>query len=291
MHAIATSRIMIQGMSAPLPSPVVLTAAHLTARLQTDPAGVVNAPARQNPGIVIHVGRSVHIACTRDGRCHRGLSVHGDVDIVPSGVASRWELKDDDTALILGVSAKFLRTIAEESGQDPRHIDIVNRFQIRDLQLEHMGWAVKAEMESGFPNGNLFLDGLATAIAIHLLKRHSSQSPIQVESSVRLAGYRLKRVLGYIEDHIGDELSVADLAAVAGLSISHFGATFRASVGQSVHQYVTRRRVDRAQTLLRQDGHLVGDVALATGFAHGSHLAYHMRRLLGVSPRDLVAKR
>jgi AraC family transcriptional regulator len=273
----------------PYPRPLVLRGTQLSARLQTDPAGVVESAARPNPGIVIHVGRSVQITCNRAGRSHRGISVHGDVDIIPSGVPSRWELKDDDTALILGVSTSLLQSLAAEYGREPGRVEIVNRFQIRDPHLEHIGWAVKAEMESGQPNGNLYLDGLAMAIAVHLLNRHSSESTPPAARAV-MSAYRLKRVLAYIDDRIGDDLSLAALAAVAGLSVSHFSASFRASVGQSVHQYVTRRRVDRAQALLRQQTEPISQIALATGFAHASHLAYHMRRLYGISPRNLAGK-
>jgi AraC family transcriptional regulator len=259
--------------------------------VQTDPAGVVEAPGRPNPGIVIHVGRPVHIACTRAGRTHRGTSVHGDVDIVPCGVPSRWELKDEDTALIIGVSAEFLRTLCERAGHDPARLEIANRFQVRDAQLEHIGWAVKAELEAGFPNGDLYLEGLAMAMGVHLLNRHSSGAPLPAERSAPMPGYRLKKVLGYIEDHLAGDLSVAALAGIAGLSVSHFAACFRATVGQSVHQYVTARRVDHAQELLRNANQPVSEVAAATGFAHGSHLAYHMRRLLGVSPSESVRDR
>jgi AraC family transcriptional regulator len=101
----------------------------------------------------------------------------------------------------------------------------------------------------------------------------------------------LKKVLAYIDDCIGDDLSLTALAAVAGLSTSHFSASFRASVGQSVHQYVTGRRVDRAQALLGQQTQPISQVAIATGFAHASHLAYHMRRLRGISPSNLRGKR
>jgi AraC family transcriptional regulator len=145
-------------------------------------------------------------------------------------------------------------------------------------------------VESGQPNGSLYLDGLATAIAVHLLNRHSAASSAPSEARAVISGYRLKNVLAYIEDHIGDNLSLAALAAVAGLSISHFSASFRASVGQSVHQYVTRRRVERAQDLLRQQTEPISQIAIATGFAHASHLAYHMRRLLGISPRHFAGK-
>ena len=277
-------------MATPAHQTIVLTGTHLVARLQTDPAGVVDAPARQNPGIVIHVGRSVHIRCNRAGRGHQGISVHGDVDIVPSGVGSRWELKEADTALIIGVSTSLLENVAAEYGLDPVRIEIVNRFQIRDPQLEHIGWAVKAEMESGCRNGHLYLDSLAAAISVHLLNRHSSESPARPEANARMAGYRLKKVLAYIDDHIGGNLSLAEFAAAAGLSISHFSASFRASDGESVHQSPTRRRVDRAQVLLRQRTDSISQIAIATGFAHASHLAYHVRRLLGVSPRDLAGK-
>src|SRR5580693_8857002 len=146
-------------------NPAVLSGIRLSARLQTDPAGVVEVSARTSPGIVIHVGRPVHIACERAGRRHQGLSVHGDIDIIPGGVPSRWEARESDTALILGVSSGLLRHLACESGLDPDRIEIVNRFQIRDLRLEYIGWAVKAEMESGRQNGSLYLEGLARAIA------------------------------------------------------------------------------------------------------------------------------
>jgi AraC family transcriptional regulator len=198
--------------------PVDLRGTQLSARLQTDPAGVVEAAARPNPGIVIHVGRSVQITCDRAGRSHRGNSVHGDVDIIPSGVSSLWELRDEDTALILGVSTNLLQSLAGEYGREPGNVEILNRFQIRDPRLEHIGWAVKAEMESGQPNGDLYLEGLAMAIAVHLLNRHSSESPPPAAKAV-MSAYRLKRVLAYIDDRIGDDLSLAALAAVAGLSV------------------------------------------------------------------------
>jgi AraC family transcriptional regulator len=277
-------------VAAPPPEPAVLSGTQLSARLQTDPAGVVEVSARTSPGIVIHVGRPVHIACERGGRRHQGLSIHGDIDIVPGGVPSRWEIRESDTALILGVSSGLLRQLAGESGLNPDRIEIVNRFQIRDPRLEHIGWAVKAEMESGQPNGSLYVEGLATAIAVHLLNHYTSGSQAPPEARGVLSRYRLKKVLAYVDDHISNKLSLAELAAVAGLSVSHFSASFRTSVGQSVHQYVTRRRVDRAQSLLRQQTQPISQIAIETGFAHASHLAYHMRRLLGTSPRNLAAR-
>jgi AraC family transcriptional regulator len=54
-----------------------------------------------------------------------------------------------------------------------------------------------------------------------------------------------------------------------------------------VHQYVIQRRVERAKDLLMQDKLSIAEIALASGFSHQSHLARHMRRSVGLSPRAM----
>jgi AraC family transcriptional regulator len=46
-----------------------------------------------------------------------------------------------------------------------------------------------------------------------------------------------------------------------------------------------QRRVERAKTLLSESNLPISQIALETGFAHQSHLAHHMRRVLGISPK------
>ncbi|HME09097.1 MAG TPA: AraC family transcriptional regulator [Bryobacteraceae bacterium] len=259
----------------------------LMVSLQVDPPGVYDFSGRPSPVVVIHVGPSVHIACQRDGRRHSGLSVHGDVDIVPAGVASRWEIRQKDTALVLGLPERLLRMAANQIDVDPKQVELVNRFQVRDRQIEHIGWALKTEMEAGYPNGTLYLDSLATALSLHLLHFHSSVSRKTSNTPGGMAGHRLKQTISYIEDNLARNLSLDEIARNAGLSVSHCKAAFRNSVGQPIHQYVIQRRVDRAKTLLLGGELSISQVALETGFAHQSHLAYHMRRVLGVTPKSI----
>ncbi|MGD0365047.1 MAG: AraC family transcriptional regulator, partial [Bryobacteraceae bacterium] len=102
-----------------------------------------------------------------------------------------------------------------------------------------------------------------------------------------MSGHRLRQVLSYIEYNLGRELSLKEIAGVAGVSVSHCNTAFRKAVGMPVHQYVIERRVEQAKTLLAE-GHLsISQIAVETGFSHQSHLAYHVRRLLGVSPLNL----
>ena len=257
----------------------------LTVRIATDPPGVIDAPGTSAAGIVIHLGPSVVIACRRASQSHRGLAVHGDIDIVPPHLPSRWEVKQKDTALIIGVDGALLRSVSEERGLDFRHIEILNRFQTRDPQIEHIGWALKVEMETR-ATGPLYIDSLATALAVCLVERHSSVSRLKEDKS-SLPGRKLRLVLAYIEDNLTRDLSLRTLASLADIGISQFKKAFRESRGVPVHQYVIQRRVDRAATLLRNSRLPIGQIATEAGFAHQSHLARHLRRVTGVSPNQL----
>src|SRR5262249_28200613 len=98
---------------------------------------------------------------------------------------------------------------------------------------------------------------------------------------------KFRQVLDYMDANLYQKISLADIAGVAGLSVSHFKSLFRESAGVPAHQYLIRRRVERAKNLIAEDKMPISQVAFETGFAHQSHLARHMRRLLGVSPKAL----
>lgn len=254
--------------------------------LLSDDPGVAEYPGVARTSISLHIGPPCLISCRRGTDSHRGTAIHGDIDIIPEGTPSVWELADHDTALVLSLSPKFLRSVAEESGLNPQRLEFRNRFQIRDPQIENICWTLLAEMEQGYPCGHLYRESLGAALAAALVHKYSSQSrPVRIARG-GFSGRTLKQVLAFIEENLANDLSLSDIARVAGLSISHCKILFRQSVGVPVHQYVIRRRVERAALLLRQDRLSISQIALEAGFAHQSHLALHMRRLLGVSPKE-----
>jgi AraC family transcriptional regulator len=257
----------------------------LALQLRSDPAGVLEVPELQQVLVSIHVGQAAKVSCRRGGESHSGSAVHGDIDIVPAYTAARWEMHDPhDTALILSLPSSLMNTVAEENGLDSRRVEIRNRFQIRDAQLENICWALKTEMETNYPSGRLYVDSLAVSVASRLVSSYSSIARRPAELG-GLGGRRLKQTLAYIEDHLSEDISLSQLAALTDISASHFKTLFRQSTGVPLHQYVIQRRLDRAKDLLMIGTLSIAEIALASGFSHQSHLARHLRRASGLSPR------
>jgi AraC family transcriptional regulator len=255
--------------------------------LHSDAPGLVDIPPQANAIVSVHVGPPSQMSCRHGRTQFRGTAVHGDVEIIPWGMSGAWELKQRDTAFVMSLSPGLLCKAAEESGLDGAGIELLSRFHTRDIQIEHMAWALKNEMENGYPCGRVYTDSLALALAAHLVRRHSSLSGPSTCANGKMPLRKLKQIFEFIDDHLAQDLPLADIAHVAGLSVSHLSAMFRAAVGLPVHQYVLRRKVERAAWLLRESRLPISQVALETGFAHQSHLSLHMRRVLGTTPKKL----
>lgn len=256
----------------------------ISAALSNFEAGVTRIDARPYAIVCMHIGPSVEVTCDRGGRLRHGREVAGDLDIIPAHTPAAWETKHTGTTLVMRVPDELLRKVAMELEMDPNNIEIADRFQLRDPFIEHIGWAIKADLESGGAGGRLYRESLGKALAARLLQRHSRRSLPMRDPQGGLSAWKLKQVISHIEDNLESELSLAEIAQVAGVSVSHLKTLFRRSTGTPVHQYILRRRVERAKLLLQDQNLSIAQIAFATGFAHQSHLARHMRKILGVTP-------
>jgi AraC family transcriptional regulator len=183
------------------------------------------------------------------------------------------------------LNSTLMLSTAAAMGIDLERIAIRPQLHLRDPRIEHVGWAVNAELETPEPLGRLYGESLGLALAAHVLRTYGPTRPVATDA--RLPQRRLTRVLDFVRTNIASDLSMNELAAIAGVSPSHFKTLFKQSVGMPVHQYVIRRRVEYAVELLQNDRSVLADVALQAGFANQSHLARCMRATLGVTPGTL----
>lgn len=240
-------------------------------------------------GLGIHCSPPVNADCSCDGQRMRRVQKPGDIDIVPAGVNGSWEDDADCQILRVGILPSYLDRVAQELGRNVDRFQLSTRFQLRDTRIEAIGLAIRADLEAEIPSDPLYIDLLANALAVRLIEIASGgYSKEAVRGQPKLSARQLRVLTEYIESNLDQSLHLADLAKVAGVSITRLKILFRNSTSVPVHQYVIRRRVEYARILLTTTARPASEVALSAGFSHQSHMASTMRRILGVTPGEIA---
>lgn len=256
----------------------------------------VSIPALPKHHAVIYLNRQpLDLTQRLDGRLRKERVHHGEVAIIPAGPQWEWGFKGvtESDMLPLCLEETFVREVAQSVDVDPDGVEILPLLGARDPQIERIGLSLKAEVEAeGLLGGRLYVESLATALAITLIRDHSSLGRAAVRKAARehnggLSRRALKDAIDYVGDNLEKDLKLAEIAGAAHMSPYHFSRLFKESTGLTPHQYVIERRIQRAKELLRGTTLPIAEIALSCGFANQSHLNRHFKRLLGVRPKAL----
>jgi AraC family transcriptional regulator len=208
----------------------------------------------------------------------------GSLDIVPRGTLLGGYSQDETESLMLALDPSLVERVASEMGAT-YHVELIRNLGIRDPQIEHICLALKAELETDCPSGRLYGDALAIALSAHLLARHAVHVPDAHGHGGGLPACKLRRVIEYINDNLAEDLTLAELACVAGMSAHYFSRAFKQTTGLPPHRYVTNCRVEKAKRLLA-DGELpLVEVGFTVGFQNQSHFTTLFHKLTGVTPK------
>ena len=214
-----------------------------------------------------------------------GLTMHANAAADP-----------DPTAAPSGAMAQFAQ--AGQSAIDglnvfhaPRDLglaELVPERHSSDPVVQRLSRALEAAEDSHDGFGNLYADAVRLAIVTRLLTLRSDPQPDPDEPAARstaaLSKWRWKRVVEYVDSHLDETITLADMAAVAGLSRMYFAAQFRAATGIRPHEFLLRRRIDRAKQMLIETEMTLVDVALSVGFQNQAHFTTVFGRFVGETP-------
>lgn len=247
-------------------------------------AGAHRIPGGKQHRIGVHMGKPVRATCVCDGKRYARLQAHGDADIVAAGIDGEWVDQSECTVLRIWIGDDFATSLYERMELSPARTEFRTRLQMRDSRFQHLAWALHEELHAGNAGDAVFAESLCTAMLVRLV----GDVPSLEGRKKALAPTAAARVVDHIESRLDQRLTLADLATLLDISVPHFKVLFRETFGMPVHRYIVQRRVERAQALLSTGRFSIAQAALEAGFAHQSHMAQWMTRILGVGPSDIV---
>ncbi|MBV9503744.1 MAG: helix-turn-helix transcriptional regulator [Acidobacteriia bacterium] len=241
----------------------------------------------RHPSFIYHLTRPTEVTRKIPGAAlERALIGPRRICLTPGSAAARWEHHGHPEILQVYLRQSIYESaIAEMYGCDAASAEIIPCFAATDPLLEQLALAILTSLREGTAEDGLYVDSLAQMIAAHLARHHSSRSkPLRMPAAQKIASWKMRRLLEYIEQNLGGDLSLEVMAAEVNVSPLYLARAFKTAVGQSPHQYVLQRRIERAKEMLRGTDTPIVDVALTAGFSSQSHLSSWFLRQVGVSP-------
>jgi AraC family transcriptional regulator len=246
------------------------------------PAGDFSDPPLSD--LVITVGLTAHRTAFRNGDFRfSGQAVPGQWSVFARGEANTIVIDDPSRFIGLAIPAAIADPLLATLWPDhPNQFARLLSLQSGPLvpQLIERLWD-RAAAGLAEDAGRLFSDALITVLIGELMQSAQvRRGPFRGG----LAGWQMRRVSDYLEAHYQDDIALADLAALAGLSEDHFARAFRRSFGMPPYRYQLRLRLERAKVLLAEPELPVAAVASAVGFARAQGLTRLFLRELGITP-------
>ena len=177
--------------------------------------------------------------------------------------------------------------VANVGWSHPTAFPVFREPETDDPSLHALARRIASELERERPGQAAMLDALAQQLAVRLLRSHLRvvRSATIERSRVGPVDRRLRRALELMDTHLGDELSLPDLAAAVSLSPSHFSHLFKELVGETPHGYLANLRLERARVLLVETDLPITEIAGLVGFHSPGHFASAFKAAAGVTPR------
>jgi AraC family transcriptional regulator len=212
----------------------------------------------------------------------------GDVSLLTRSQQSHWHWTDAIDVSHVYLTEHLMSGIcAEVTGRSIADVRLRDVLKSRDPIVTAAAAAITREAQQQALGNALYVEAVATQLAVHLLRNYASVTFREANGRGRLSPAQVRRLTEYIDNRLHEPLNLETLATVTGMGLWTFTRHFRESFGQTPHAYVTERRIDRARRLLAQSSLPIKEVASVCGFADQAHMTRVFQAHLHTTPAAL----
>lgn len=213
---------------------------------------------------------------------------HGEIALLSPHFKRRASFAQNGEVLRLAFDDVLVRHVASECGVETTLEDLTYR-KLTDPLVYEIVHLLADEVRPGGRCGPSYAAALALSLLGFVL-RGCPPAGRDGASEAGLSTARLNRCRQYIENNLGNDLSVAEIARAVELSPYYFARAFKRATGRTPHAYVLERRIAAARSLVRNTTRPLNEIAGELGFSNPAHFSSVFSRMTGVAPSVFRAR-
>jgi AraC family transcriptional regulator len=236
--------------------------------------------------VMTYYSQSKHITWRAGGTRIVSATKPGTVTLIPAGVDGRWDIAGGIDVSHVYLTKERLQSCADVL-TDGKSVELLGRVGFQDPTTARILELLAREAAIIDSSSRLFIEQAIDLLCTQLVRSHSTFNALTLPQPRRgLPAWQVRRVTAYMQDRLGEDIGLNELARIVGLSRYHFCTAFRLATGRTAHEWLARARVERAQELLAQSRASITEVALAVGYSTPSAFTAAFRRVTGTTPTE-----
>ena len=210
----------------------------------------------------------------------------GVVSILTQAEQCHWHWTTPIEVLHLYVSPKKLAQVASDAlDKEVEHVELRDILRATDPALGSIANALRDEAAPDEALGSpILIESITNQICVHLLRHYAGDFKFRARPRRGLSPAQMKSVTDYIDAHISENISLAELASIANSSVFYFVRQFQSSFSVPPHAYIVHRRLEKARSMVARENVPLKLIAAHCGFSDQSHMTRLFKKIYNVTP-------
>ncbi len=207
---------------------------------------------------------------------------HKGVFITPANRLHAAAFAGEMDRFVIDLNCTVVDRAVDELGLAPAALQTVHNDV--DEVVVGLALSLRRNLDKDVLACTLYADSMAHFLAMHLLMREARLGQSKPQTARPLSRRQMRVLDEYVSDKSGTALGLPELAALLSMGQNQLLRRLKISTGLTPHQYLMRKRIERARVLLRESDRSIADISLEVGFSSQSHFSERFRALVGTSP-------